>query len=236
MEDTKVSFARKSSLNKLIVLLSLASGTTMQSKSLERTTSKFSYEENFQDNKTFIPAIPFCLVFGSDDPLNNILRGPDGKAWYTVSTSPSTPNCTVICGRRDAPATGTGNPYECDRRIAEIDKRRWVRDKVSFGDGPATDIVKLFKWGIISAGSEEIETATFKDEHVREFEWRGADTFRAHQLFTTHEDPILIASFRYPKDGRPHLLLERGWDSYANLDMIVVTFLLLDRDRKRGKR
>ena len=57
----------------------------------------------------------------------------------------------------------------------------------------------------------------------------------SRQLFTTHEDPILIASFRSPKDGRPHLLLEREWDLYANLDMIVVTFLLLDRDRKRGK-
>ena len=104
-------------------------------------------------------ASPLCLVFESDDPLNNTLRGPDGKAWYTVSTWAGTPNLTVICGRRDADTngTGTGSRYECDRRIAEIEKRKWKRDRVSFGSGGATDIVKLFECGIISAGSDEIE-------------------------------------------------------------------------------
>ena len=72
MDDTKVSLAREISFNKFIVLLSFASGATMQSKSLERTTSKVWYAEDFQDKKALIVSTEYIC---SSVPS---LYSPDG--------------------------------------------------------------------------------------------------------------------------------------------------------------
>jgi hypothetical protein len=50
------------------------------------------------------------------------------------------------------------------------------------------------------------------------------------------EPQLLIAQFRFPESGKPQLILEPPHEGFANIDMIIVTFLLLDKDRKRGQR
>ncbi|KAG8759063.1 hypothetical protein FRC14_006777 [Serendipita sp. 396] len=180
---------------------------------------------------------PIIFNFDSDDAHNNALRTPDGKAQYLITT-PKRSNNTQILGRRDAtiPGASAFSTTGVDRLIATIVRSRWKSDKVSFGEGPPSDINKLFKTTKATDLMSEIDRVTFSDETDRRYEWRGAHVFRALQLWTVDQPQLLVAQFRFPDGGKPQLILEPPHEGFANIDMIIVTFLLLDRDRKRGER
>lgn len=209
---------------------SLSSSNTAPTRIIPPRSQTIAFVDPVQNPR---PA-PIILTFDSDDAYNNALRTPDGKAQYLVNTPKRSSN-TFITGRREgAPQTQSFSVNSLDRPIATIVRNRWKSDKVAFGDGPANDIGKLFKTTRATDIMSEVDRVRFNDENDRWLEWRGAHVYRALQLWTIDEPQLLVAQFRFPEGSKPQLIIEPPREGWANLDMIVVTFLLLDKDRKRN--
>ncbi|KAI0043251.1 hypothetical protein FA95DRAFT_1575239 [Auriscalpium vulgare] len=162
-----------------------------------------------------------ALTFKQDNPCNTTILADDAAVLYTVATS---------FADADKPVTYVHTPY--GERVAEWEWRDARSDILTLGMRPQVSASAWLKKSIIPYKG----TVTFKDDLGVEYKWTNNLPGQSLQLYGPQSKTEPIARFVRARKGQPQpsmLLLDEC--AKRMRDMVVVSFLLLERRRRESE-
>ncbi|KAI0043249.1 hypothetical protein FA95DRAFT_1467713, partial [Auriscalpium vulgare] len=161
------------------------------------------------------------LTFQQDNPCNTTILADDGAVLYTVATSFADVN---------KPVTYVHTPH--GERVAEWEWRDVRADILTLGLRPRVSASAWLKKSLIPYSG----TVTFKDDLGVEYKWTNNLPGKSLNLYGPQSTSEPMARFvRAAKmQARPAtLLLDERAEGVR--DMVVVSFLLLERRRRESE-